>query len=112
MFFIVVYSHISRGLYYGSYMKPRELLWCSRVILFVLTVTTTVFTGYVLLWGPMSFWGATLNRFFSIYLIVSFLIVLPYLNISRLIFPRLSTVSFWLLPLAFFFSMESLFFGF
>jgi len=58
MFFIVVYSHIFRGLYYGSYMKPRELLWCSGVILFVLMMATA-FTGYVLPWGQMSFWGAT-----------------------------------------------------
>ena len=58
MFFIVVYSHIFRGLYYGSYMKPRQLLWCSGVILFLL-VMGTAFTGYVLPWGQMSFWGAT-----------------------------------------------------
>ena len=58
MFFIVVYSHIFRGLYYGSYMKPRQLLWCSGVVLFLL-VMGTAFTGYVLPWGQMSFWGAT-----------------------------------------------------
>lgn len=58
MFFIVVYSHLFRGLYYGSYMKPRQLLWCSGVILFLL-VMGTAFTGYVLPWGQMSFWGAT-----------------------------------------------------
>ena len=58
MFFIVVYSHIFRGLYYGSYMKPRQLLWCSGVILFLL-IMGTAFTGYVLPWGQMSFWGAT-----------------------------------------------------
>jgi ubiquinol-cytochrome c reductase cytochrome b subunit len=58
MFFIVVYSHLFRGLYYGSYMKPRQLLWCSGVVLFLL-VMGTAFTGYVLPWGQMSFWGAT-----------------------------------------------------
>jgi len=58
MFFIVVYSHIFRGLYYGSYMAPRELLWCSGVIIFLLMMATA-FLGYVLPWGQMSFWGAT-----------------------------------------------------
>jgi ubiquinol-cytochrome c reductase cytochrome b subunit len=58
MFFIVVYFHIFRGLYYGSYMAPREQLWCSGVLLFVLMMGTA-FTGYVLPWGQMSFWGAT-----------------------------------------------------
>lgn len=58
MFFIVVYAHICRGLYYGSYMQPREYLWCSGVIIFLLMMGTA-FTGYVLPWGQMSFWGAT-----------------------------------------------------
>jgi ubiquinol-cytochrome c reductase cytochrome b subunit len=58
MFFIVVYAHICRGLYYGSYMQPREHLWCSGVIIFLLMMGTA-FTGYVLPWGQMSFWGAT-----------------------------------------------------
>jgi quinol-cytochrome oxidoreductase complex cytochrome b subunit len=58
MFFIVVYAHICRGLYYGSYMEPRELLWCSGVILLLLMMATA-FTGYVLPWGQMSLWGAT-----------------------------------------------------
>lgn len=58
MFFIVVYAHICRGLYYGSYMEPRELLWCSGVILLLLMMGTA-FTGYVLPWGQMSLWGAT-----------------------------------------------------
>lgn len=58
MFFIVVYFHIVRGLYYGSYMKPREWLWVSGVVLFFLMMGTA-FTGYVLPWGQMSFWGAT-----------------------------------------------------
>jgi ubiquinol-cytochrome c reductase cytochrome b subunit len=58
MFFIVVYSHIFRGLYYGSYMSPREHLWCSGVGIFILMMATA-FMGYVLPWGQMSFWGAT-----------------------------------------------------
>ena len=58
MFFIVVYSHIFRGLYYGSYMQPRQLLWCSGVVIFILMMATA-FMGYVLPWGQMSFWGAT-----------------------------------------------------
>ena len=58
MFFIVVYAHICRGLYYGSYMQPREYIWCSGVVLLFLMMGTA-FTGYVLPWGQMSFWGAT-----------------------------------------------------
>ena len=58
MFFIVVYCHIFRGLYYGSYIQPRQLLWCSGVIIFILMMATA-FMGYVLPWGQMSFWGAT-----------------------------------------------------
>ena len=58
MFFICLYCHIFRGLYYGSYMKPRQSLWCSGVVLFIL-VMGAAFTGYVLPWGQMSFWGAT-----------------------------------------------------
>ena len=58
MFFIVVYCHIFRGLYFGSYMTPREKLWCSGVIIFLLMMATA-FMGYVLPWGQMSFWGAT-----------------------------------------------------
>lgn len=58
MFFIVVYCHIFRGLYYGSYMEPRQLLWCSGVLIFILMMGIA-FMGYVLPWGQMSFWGAT-----------------------------------------------------
>jgi len=58
MFFIVVYSHIFRGLYYGSYMAPREHLWCSGAVIFLLMMATA-FMGYVLPLGQMSFWGAT-----------------------------------------------------
>ena len=57
-FFIMVYIHIFRGLYYGSYIAPREHLWCSGVLLFILMMATA-FMGYVLPWGQMSFWGAT-----------------------------------------------------
>lgn len=58
MFFIVVYTHMFRGLYYGSYLSPREPLWISGVIIFILMIITA-FMGYVLPWGQMSFWGAT-----------------------------------------------------
>nr|WVH37072.1 apocytochrome b [Meteora sporadica]WVH37080.1 apocytochrome b [Meteora sporadica] len=58
MFFIVVYVHIFRGLYYGSYLYPRELVWVSGVIILLLMMATA-FLGYVLPWGQMSFWGAT-----------------------------------------------------
>ena len=58
MFFIVVYIHIFRGLYYGSYKAPRELLWMLGVVIFLLMMATA-FMGYVLPWGQMSFWGAT-----------------------------------------------------
>lgn len=58
MFFIVVYCHIFRGLYYGSYMQPRQFLWCSGVLILILMMATA-FMGYVLPWGQMSFWGAT-----------------------------------------------------
>lgn len=58
MFFIVVYCHIFRGLYYGSYIYPRGKLWAIGVIIFLLMMATA-FMGYVLPWGQMSFWGAT-----------------------------------------------------
>nr|AXC44119.1 apocytochrome b [Plasmopara viticola] len=69
-FFIVVYIHIFRGLYYGSYITPREALWCSGVIIFILMMATA-FMGYVLPWGQMSFWAATVitNLFSAIPLI-------------------------------------------
>ena len=102
-FFLVVYIHIGRGLYYGSYMTPREHLWGSGVGIFILMMATA-FIGYVLPWGQMSFWGATvitnlfsaipvvgdsivtwlwggfsvdnatLNRFFSLHYLLPFLI--------------------------------------
>lgn len=58
MFFIAVYIHIFRGLYYGSYKEPRELVWILGVVIMVLMMATA-FMGYVLPWGQMSFWGAT-----------------------------------------------------
>ncbi|MFC3053422.1 cytochrome b [Kordiimonas pumila] len=57
-FFIAVYIHILRGLYYGSYKAPREVLWMLGLVIFLLMMATA-FMGYVLPWGQMSFWGAT-----------------------------------------------------
>ena len=57
-FFAAVYAHIGRCMYYGSYKEPREVLWILGVILFLLMVVTG-FMGYVLPWGQMSFWAAT-----------------------------------------------------
>lgn len=70
MFFILVYIHIARGLYYGSYKSPRELLWIIGVVIFLLMMATA-FMGYVLPWGQMSFWGATVitNLFSAIPLV-------------------------------------------
>jgi ubiquinol-cytochrome c reductase cytochrome b subunit len=58
MFFIAVYIHIFRNLYYGSYKAPREVLYLLGIIIFILMMATA-FMGYVLPWGQMSFWGAT-----------------------------------------------------
>ena len=58
MFFIAVYIHMFRGLYYGSYKEPREVVWILGVVIFLLMMATG-FMGYVLPWGQMSFWGAT-----------------------------------------------------
>jgi len=104
MFFILVYCHIFRGLYYGSYLYPRGKLWISGVTILLLMMPTA-FMGYVLPWGQMSFWGATvitnlfsaipfiglsivewlwggfsvdnatLNRFFSLHYLLPFIIV-------------------------------------
>ena len=64
-FFVAVYIHIFRGMYYGSYKQPREVLWILGVIIFLLMMATA-FMGYVLPWGQMSFWGATvITGFFS-----------------------------------------------
>src|ERR1700710_733376 len=104
MFFVAVYVHMFRGLYYGSYKEPREILWILGVIIYLLMMATG-FMGYVLPWGQMSFWGATvitnlfsavpyfgesivtllwggysvgnptLNRFFSLHYLLPFVIV-------------------------------------
>ncbi|WP_321338987.1 cytochrome b/b6 [Breoghania sp.] len=70
MFFIAVYIHIFRGLYYGSYKAPREISWILGVVIFLLMMATA-FMGYVLPWGQMSFWGATVitNLFSAIPLV-------------------------------------------
>jgi ubiquinol-cytochrome c reductase cytochrome b subunit len=57
MFFIAVFIHMFRGMYYGSYKAPREVLWMIGVII-LLVMMATAFMGYVLPWGQMSFWGA------------------------------------------------------
>ena len=65
MFFVAVYIHMFRGMYYGSYKEPREVLWILGVVIFLLMMATA-FMGYVLPWGQMSFWGATvITGFFS-----------------------------------------------
>ncbi|WP_029059109.1 cytochrome b [Stappia stellulata] len=58
MFFIAVFIHMFRGMYYGSYKAPREISWILGVIIFLIMMATA-FMGYVLPWGQMSFWGAT-----------------------------------------------------
>jgi ubiquinol-cytochrome c reductase cytochrome b subunit len=104
MFFLVVYIHVCRSLYYGSYKSPREVLWWLGLVILLLMMATA-FMGYVLPWGQMSFWGATvitnlfsaiplvgesivtwlwggysvdnatLNRFFSLHYLLPFVIV-------------------------------------
>ena len=70
MFFIVTYIHIFRGLYYGSYKTPRELLWMLGVVILLLMMATA-FMGYVLPWGQMSYWGATvITNLFSAFPLV------------------------------------------
>ncbi|WP_420433766.1 cytochrome b [Hyphobacterium sp.] len=103
MFFLAVYIHMFRGLYYGSYKAPREMLWIIGVVIYILMMAAA-FMGYVLPWGQMSYWGAmvitnllgalpivgeairewlwggfsvgnaTLNRFFSLHYLIPFLI--------------------------------------
>ena len=70
MFFMVTYLHIMRGLYYGSYKAPRELLWWFGIVIFLMMMATA-FIGYVLPWGQMSYWGATVitNLFSAVPLI-------------------------------------------
>src|ERR1041385_1772908 len=65
MFFLIVYIHLFRGLYYGSYKYPREILWILGVVILLLMMATA-FMGYVLPWGQMSYWGAqVITGFFS-----------------------------------------------
>ncbi|MCL6739925.1 cytochrome b/b6 [Sphingomonas sp. RB56-2] len=69
-FFIVVYIHIFRGLYYGSYKAPRELVWMLGLVIYLLMMATA-FMGYVLPWGQMSYWGAqVITGFFSAFPLV------------------------------------------
>ncbi|PIZ31620.1 MAG: cytochrome C [Alphaproteobacteria bacterium CG_4_10_14_0_8_um_filter_53_9] len=70
-FFIVVYLHIGRGLYYGSYKAPREVLWWFGLVIFLIMMATA-FLGYVLPWGQMSYWGATV--------ITNLLSVIPFVG--------------------------------
>jgi ubiquinol-cytochrome c reductase cytochrome b/c1 subunit len=70
MFFIAVFIHIFRGLYFGSYKAPREILWILGVVILLLMMATA-FMGYVLPWGQMSFWGATvITNLFSAFPII------------------------------------------
>ena len=69
-FFIVVYIHIFRGLFFGSYKAPRELVWMLGLVIYLLMMATA-FMGYVLPWGQMSFWGAqVITGFFSAFPVV------------------------------------------
>ncbi len=71
MFFVVVYLHMLRGLFYGSYRKPRELVWIFGVAIF-LCLMAEAFFGYLLPWGQMSFWGAQV--------IVNLFAAIPYIG--------------------------------
>jgi len=75
MFFIVVYIHMFRGLFFNSFMHPRELLWVVGVLILFLMIIIA-FMGYVLPWGQMSYWGATVitNLFSAIPVIGSFIV--------------------------------------
>ena len=77
MFFIIVYIHMFRGLYFGSYKAPREILWILGVVILLLMMATA-FMGYVLPWGQMSFWGATVitNLFSAIPLVGDYIVTL------------------------------------
>ena len=70
MFFLAVYIHIFRSLFYGSYKSPREVIWILGMLIYILMMATA-FMGYVLPWGQMSFWGATVitNLFSAIPLV-------------------------------------------
>ena len=69
-FFLAVYIHIFRSLFYGSYKSPREIIWIIGIIIYLLMMAAA-FMGYVLPWGQMSFWGATVitNLFSAIPLV-------------------------------------------
>jgi len=70
MFFITVFIHVGRGLYYGSYAEPRGFVWTLGVVILILMMATA-FLGYVLVWGQMSFWAATvITNFFTAFPIV------------------------------------------
>src|ERR1700680_4790092 len=70
MFFLAIYIHMFRGMYYGSYKEPREVLWILGVVIYLLMIATG-FMGYVLPWGQMSYWAATVitNLFSAIPLV-------------------------------------------
>ncbi len=78
-FFVVVYLHMYRGLIYGSYQKPRELVWLVGMVIYMMLLFEA-FTGYVLPWGQMSYWGAAV--------ITSFASAIPYLGDIILIWLR------------------------
>ena len=78
-FFIVVYLHMYRGLIYGSYKKPRELLWLVGMVIYLMLLMEA-FTGYVLPWGQMSYWGAAV--------ITSFASAIPYVGNLLLVWLR------------------------
>jgi ubiquinol-cytochrome c reductase cytochrome b subunit len=70
MFFIVVFIHVGRGLYYNSYATPRAIVWIAGVVILILMMATA-FLGYVLVWGQMSFWAATvITNFFTAFPII------------------------------------------
>jgi ubiquinol-cytochrome c reductase cytochrome b subunit len=88
MFFLAVYIHMFRGLYYGSYKAPREVLWILGVLIYVLMMATA-FLGYTLPWGQMSFWAATvITNLFSSLDQLSHL-VSPHWNVG-------TTIAYWL----------------
>lgn len=76
-FFLLVYIHMFRGLYYGSYLKPRQLVWISGMFILILMIATA-FLGYVLPWGQMSYWAATV--------ITSLIAVIPLIGENLLFF--------------------------
>ena len=81
-FFFIVYLHIGRGLYYGSYKAPRTLVWVIGTIIFILMMATA-FLGYVLPFGQMSLWGFHLKpQMYDFYLILSILVLISPINLS------------------------------